>query len=47
MNHPEQFQELEVQSLQAFILFANTLAELDALPDEPSEMECAFRTTNN
>jgi hypothetical protein len=44
---PEQFQELEVNSLQAFIQFANALAELDALPDEPSEMECAFRPTYN
>jgi hypothetical protein len=44
---PDQFQELEVSSLQAFIQFANALAELDTLSTEPSEMECAFRPTHN
>lgn len=43
----DQFEELEVDALQAFLKFATALSELDCLPDEPSEMEIAFRPTNN
>lgn len=42
-----QFEELEVNAFQAFINFASAMADLDALPEEPSVMEVAFRPSHN
>lgn len=43
----DQFEELEIDTLQTCVQFIDCLNGCDPLPDKPSDVEVAFRPTRN